>query len=161
MLDAELLSRDPEKAAEAAKAYGALAARHPQKSVFALDQANMLVNAARPEEAIPLLNQPHWSRKSIGVQLRQRLNLSSAYLSLGDAVQARKQAQVAERLARAAGKGWEQETGEALLLIADRDRTLMVSGNGFLDSGRAKARGARDLVAKTELAHVDLDSIWA
>ena len=38
---------------------------------------------------------------------------------------------------------------------------LMVSGNGFLDSGRAKARGARDLVAKTELAHVDLDSIWA
>ena len=121
VLNAELLSRDPQKAAEAAKAYGALAARHPEKSVYALDQANMLVNAARPEEAIPLLNQPHWSRTSVGTQLRQRLNLSSAYLSLGDAVQARKQAVVAEKIAREAGKGWEQESGEALLLIAQAD----------------------------------------
>ena len=38
---------------------------------------------------------------------------------------------------------------------------LLVSGNGDLDSSRAKARGARDLVAKTELAHVDLRRIWA
>ena len=38
---------------------------------------------------------------------------------------------------------------------------LLVSGNGDLDSSRAKARGARDLVAKTELAHVDLQRIWA
>jgi CheY-like chemotaxis protein len=38
---------------------------------------------------------------------------------------------------------------------------LLVSGNGYLDSTHAKARGARDLVAKTELAHVDLDRIWA
>lgn len=121
VLDAELLSRDPQKAAEAAKAYGALAARHPEKSVFVLDQANMLVNAAKPEEAIPLLNQPHWSRQSVGTQLRQRLNLSSAYLSLGDAVQARKHALVAERIARQAGKGWEQESGEALLLTAQAD----------------------------------------
>jgi DNA-binding winged helix-turn-helix (wHTH) protein len=121
VLHAELLSRDPQKAAEAAKAYGELAARHPEKSVYALDQANMLVNAARPEEAIPLLNQPHWNRTSVGTQLRQRLNLSSAYLSLGDAVQARKQAQVAEHIAREAGKGWEQESGEALLLIAQAD----------------------------------------
>ena len=38
---------------------------------------------------------------------------------------------------------------------------LLVSGNGDLDSNRAKARGARDLVAKTELAHIDLQRIWA
>jgi hypothetical protein len=121
VLHAELLSRDPQKATEAAKAYGELAARHPEKSVFALDQANMLVNAAQPEQAIPLLNQPHWNSKSVGTQLRQRLNLSSAYLSLGDAVQARKQALIAEHIAREAGKGWEQESGEALLLVAQAD----------------------------------------
>ncbi|QNP39878.1 winged helix-turn-helix domain-containing protein [Lysobacter solisilvae (ex Woo and Kim 2022)] len=121
VLQAELLSRDPQQAAEAAKAYGALAARHPEKSVFALDQANMLLNAAKPEEAIPLLNQPHWSRKSVGTQLRQRLNLSSAYLALGDAVQARKHALAAEQIARQAGAGWEQESGEALLLVAHAD----------------------------------------
>ncbi|GAB3099190.1 hypothetical protein GCM10027159_21540 [Lysobacter terrae] len=121
VLHAELLSRDPQKAADAAKAYGELAARHPEKSVYVLDQANMLVNAAQPEQAVPLLNQPHWSRTSVGTQLRQRLNLASAYLSLGDAVQARKQAQVAQHIAREAGKGWEQESGEALLLIAQAD----------------------------------------
>ena len=38
---------------------------------------------------------------------------------------------------------------------------LLMSGNGMLDSERAKAHGARDLIAKTELAHVDLASIWA
>jgi CheY-like chemotaxis protein len=38
---------------------------------------------------------------------------------------------------------------------------LLVSGNGYLDSAQAKTRGARDLVAKTELAHIDLGRIWA
>ena len=38
---------------------------------------------------------------------------------------------------------------------------LLLSANGVLDSGRARARGARDVVAKTELAHVDLARIWA
>ena len=38
---------------------------------------------------------------------------------------------------------------------------LLMSRNGSLDSTRAKARGASDLVAKSELAHVDLASIWA
>jgi len=49
------------------------------------------------------------------------------------------------------------------LLTRDDDApaVLLVSGNGFLDRTRAKARGARDLVAKTELAHVDLARIWS
>ena len=49
------------------------------------------------------------------------------------------------------------------LLTRDDDApaVLLVSGNGHLDSNHAKARGARDLVAKTELAHVDLARIWA
>ena len=49
------------------------------------------------------------------------------------------------------------------LLTRDDDApaVLLVSGNGHLDSNHAKARGARDLVAKTELAHVDLGRIWA
>lgn len=57
--------------------------------------------------------------------------------------------------------------GSGLDLCAELTRddaapaVLLVSGNGYLDSNEAKARGARDLVAKTELAHVDLDRIWA
>ena len=49
------------------------------------------------------------------------------------------------------------------LLTSEDDAlaVLLVSANGALDSARAKARGARALVAKTELAHVDLARIWA
>ena len=49
------------------------------------------------------------------------------------------------------------------LLTRDDDApaVLLVSGHGYLDSAQAKTRGARDLVAKTELAHVDLDRVWA
>jgi hypothetical protein len=153
VLHAELLSRDPEKAAEAARAYGELAARHPEKSVYALDQANMLVNAAQPEQAIPLLNQPHWARQSVGTQLRQRLNLSSAYLSLGDAVQARKQALIAQRIAREAGKGWEQENGEALLLIAQ--------ANSYQYEEKADLAGYEEAASQFEIAGDEMAALYA
>lgn len=38
---------------------------------------------------------------------------------------------------------------------------LLVSGNGAADGAVGKACGARDLISKAELAHVDLRSIWA
>jgi hypothetical protein len=38
---------------------------------------------------------------------------------------------------------------------------LLVSANGTADGAAGKACGARDLISKAELAHVDLRSIWA
>lgn len=122
VLHAERLSRDPQRPAEAAAAFAALASRHPGKLSYALDQARMLRRAGKFKEALAILNEPRWDGETVGNRLDRHLNLAATYLSMGDAEHAREAALVAERIARAAGKGWEQERGEALLLVAHADQ---------------------------------------
>lgn len=153
VLRAQQLSRDPQKPAEAARAYGALAARHPEKVMYLLDQAAMLVSAGQPKDALALLNQPLWDRQSVGTRLRQRLNLAAAYLSLGDAPHAREQALIAERIARGAGKGWEQERGEALLLAAQAD--------SYQYEDKADIARYEQAAQQFELAGDDMDALYA
>ena len=120
-LDAERLSRNPQQYEEAARAWGALAAKHPGKRAYTLEQASKLNAANLPKEALELLDRPDWDRQSAGIRLRHRLNLAAAYLSLGDPERGRQNALIAERIAAQAGKGWERERGDALLLAAQAD----------------------------------------
>ncbi|HEU0307574.1 MAG TPA: winged helix-turn-helix domain-containing protein, partial [Lysobacter sp.] len=106
VLNAERLTRNPQTYEDAAQAWGRLAAKRPQKRAYTLEQASNLNVANLHKEALALLNHPDWDRESAGIRLRQRLNLSYAYLSLGDPKRARENALAAERIAAAAGKGW-------------------------------------------------------
>ncbi len=121
VLNAERLSRNPQQFGEAAKAWAALAAKYPEKRAYTLEQASKLNASNQPKEALAILNRPEWDRESAGIRLRQRLNLAAAYLQLGDPQHAREHALAAERIAAAAGQGWEHELGSALLLSAQTD----------------------------------------
>lgn len=120
-LQAEALARDPQKSAVAAQAFADLAAHRPDKRAYLLKQSEMLIGASRPKEALALLNRSDWSERPLGEQLRRRLTLAAAYHTLGDGPPTRENALAAERMAAAAGLGWEQERGEALLLQARAD----------------------------------------
>ncbi|GAB3386777.1 winged helix-turn-helix domain-containing protein [Lysobacter fragariae] len=122
MLNATLLGRDPSKHAESAQAWGRLARRHPGKVDYVLEQARKLIRAGQSTEALRLLNQPYLDKQPVGYRLTRLLNISTAHLNMGDVVRGREFAQASERVARSAGKGWELELGEALLLRAQADQ---------------------------------------
>ncbi|HEV8693061.1 MAG TPA: winged helix-turn-helix domain-containing protein, partial [Lysobacter sp.] len=153
VLQAERLERDPQRSTEAAAAFAALAAQHPGKTSYALDQARMLLRAGQYKEALAILNQPHWEAQTVGDRLSQRLNLASAYLSMGDAVRSRDQALTAERIAGSAGKGWEQERGEALLLAAQVD--------SFQYQEKADLTRYEQAAKQFDLAGDDMDALIA
>ncbi|MFC5579385.1 winged helix-turn-helix domain-containing protein [Lysobacter niabensis] len=153
VLDAERLSRNPEKFEEAAKAWGQLAAKHPQKRAYTLEQAANLNVANLHKEALALLNHPDWDKQSAGIRLRQRLNLAYAYLSLGDPKRARENALAAERIAAAAGKGWAQERGDALLLAAQTD--------SYQYEEKADLSGYEAAAKQFELAGNEMDALYA
>jgi DNA-binding winged helix-turn-helix (wHTH) protein len=153
VLNAERLSRNPEKFEEAAKAWGRLAAKHPQKRAYTLEQAANLNVANLHKEALALLNHPDWDKQSAGIRLRQRLNLSYAYLSLGDPKRARENALAAERIAAAAGKGWAQERGDALLLAAQTD--------SYQYEAKADLSGYEAAARQFELAGNEMDALYA
>lgn len=153
VLNAERLSRNPEKFEEAAMAWGKLAAKHPQKRAYTLEQASNLNVANLHKESLALLNRPDWDKQSAGIRLRQRLNLSYAYLSLGDPKRARENALAAERIAAAAGKGWTQERGDALLLAAQAD-SYQYEDKADLSRYEAAAK-------QFELGGNDMDALYA
>ncbi len=153
VLQAEQLARDPQRPAEAAAAYAELANRHPGKRSYALDQARMLRRAGQFKEALAILNQPYWDGETVGNRLDRHLNLASTYYSLGDAVHAREHALTAERIARAAGKGWEQERGEALLLVGHID--------GFQYQEKADPSHYEEAAKQFELAGDDMGALLA
>lgn len=150
VLRAERLACDPARVGEAAAAYAELTRRHPGKTAYALDQARMLRRAGQYKEALAILNQPHWERTTVGDRLDQQLNLAAAYLAMGDAVRAREHAHAADSIASAAGKGWEQERGDALLLAAQIDR-LQYQANadpaGFEQAARQFELAGDDMYA--------------
>lgn len=153
VLNAERLSRNPQQFGEAAKAWAALAAKHPEKRAYTLEQASKLNVANQPREALALLNRPDWDKEAAGIRLRQRLNLAAAYLALGDPQHARANAQAAERIATAAGKGWEHERGDALLLAARAD--------SFQYEGKADLSRYEEAARQFELAGDDMDALYA
>lgn len=153
VLEAERLSRDPMRAEEAAAAFARLAQAHPGKISYALDQARMLRRAGQYKEALAILGHPQWNGQTVGNRLSQRLNLAAIYLSMGDAVRAREHAQAAERIASAAGKGWEQERGDALLLLAQVDR--------FQNQTNADPSGYERAAEQFDLAGDDMSALLA
>jgi len=153
VLNAERLSRNPQQFGEAAKAWGELARKHPEKRAYMLEQASNLNASNQPTEALALLNRPDWDKEAAGIRLRQRLNLASAYLSLGDPQRARANAQAAERIAAAAGPGWEHELGDALLLGAQTD--------SFQYEEKADLSRYERAAKQFELAGDDMDALYA
>lgn len=153
VLRAELLARDPARVGQAAKAYAELVARYPGKTSYALEQARMLRRAGQYKEALAILSQPHWERTTVGNRLDQQLNLAAAYLAMGDAVRAREHALGADSIASAAGKGWEQERGDALLLAAQVDR--------FQYQEKADPSGFERAARQFELAGDDMYALIA
>jgi DNA-binding winged helix-turn-helix (wHTH) protein len=153
VLNAERLSRNPQQFSEAAKAWAALAAKHPGKRAYMLEQASNLNASNQPREALALLKRPDWDQESTGIRLRQRLNLAAAYLRLGDPQRARENALAAERIAAAAGKGWEHELGDALLLTAQTD--------SFQYETKADLTRYEEAAKQFELAGDDMDALYA
>ena len=153
VLNAERLSRNPQQFGEAAKAWAALAAKHPEKRAYMLEQASKLNASNQPKEALALLNRPEWDRESAGIRLRQRLNLAAAYLRLGDPQRAREHALAAERIAAAAGQGWEHELGDALLLTAQTD--------SFQYEDKADLSRYEEAARQFELAGDDMSALYA
>lgn len=153
VLNAERLSRNPQQFGEAAKAWAALAAKHPEKRAYTLEQASKLNASNQPKEALALLNTPDWDKESAGIRLRQRLNLAAAYLRLGDPQRARENALAAERIAAAAGQGWEHELGDALLLTAQTDT--------FQYEGKADLSRYEEAAKQFELAGDDMNALYA
>jgi cellulose synthase operon protein C len=153
VLNAERLSRNPQQFGEAAKAWAALAAKHPEKRAYTLEQASKLNASNQPKEALALLNTPDWDRESAGIRLRQQLNLAAAYLQLGDPQHAREHALAAERIAAAAGRGWEHELGSALLLTAQTDV--------FQYEGKADLSRFEEAAKQFDLAGDGMNALYA
>lgn len=153
VLEAERLSRNPQTVDEAARAWAALAERHPQKRAYLIEQASKLNASGQPEQALALLSHPDWDRESTGIRLRQQLNLAAAYLHLGDPQRARERALTAERIATAAGQGWELELGDALLIAAQAD--------SFQFEDQADLARFEQAARQFELAGDDMDALYA
>lgn len=107
---------------EAAAAYAQLSARHPQQTTFSLQHARALGRTGRFADALAVLSQPVWQRPHpVAIQVSHLANRSHFELSLGEHAVAQASARKAERLAAAAGEGWEYERGQALLARAQAD----------------------------------------
>ena len=153
LLAAEERARDPERQGEAAQAFGKLAQQYPGKTLYLINQARTLVNAGKLKEALAILNQPQWESEPVGYRVRRLLHLAAIHMAMGDPARARDTARTAEQLAAAAGKGWEQERGESLLLIAQAD-TLQLEG-------KADMSGYERAAQQFDLAGDEMDALYA
>lgn len=121
LLDAQILAVDPDRFGEAAKAFGAIAARYPAKREYKLEYARLLVAAGRPSEALPLLQADLMQSSPVGVRITRHLIMASAAGTMTDTDLMRLHARAAENLARVAGRGWELERAQALVALGRAD----------------------------------------
>ncbi|MDI1252361.1 winged helix-turn-helix domain-containing protein [Thermomonas sp.] len=121
VLAAWQLGLDPQRPADAARAYARLAQRYPHKTEFALQQANFLARSGELEQARTILTRPDWEQQPIAMRIDQLLALADVDGNLGNRQRARNSAQDAYNLAEAAGDGWSLERGNALLVLAQID----------------------------------------
>ena len=124
LLDARALAVDPQRNNEAAAAYAALAAAWPQRYDILLDHAGYLADAGKPEEARAILQRPEWAQRRTGQRIARLLALAHVDAALGDLQGSKAHASQALALARAAGEGWANERGAALVLLAQLDSAL-------------------------------------
>jgi len=140
VLKAQRLEADPQRKAQAAEAFGALAARHPGKLQYALAHANMLAQSGHLHQALAVLQSHDWEREPTGSRIAYRLGLADIHRMLGDPARAGEHARAAEHLASAAGDGWGLERGAAMLLAAlvDTPQHAGHDGTAHLYEGAAK-----------------------
>lgn len=121
LLEAQRLSVDPQRSQQAADAYAELTKRYPGKSDYAIEHANLLASSDKPIQALTILLAHRDKPQSIHTRIQVLLGLARTYQNLGDPERLRENAKAAERLARNAGKGWNTELAQALLLQAAAD----------------------------------------
>ena len=132
LLQAQELSINPRRIAQAAEAYGALVRQHPGRPGLALEQARLLVRSGNAEQALQILSGPAWERQPTGIQIGRQLGLAHAGLMRGDPDSARSSAREAARLAQMAGSGWELERGHALMMLGQAELNLMRTDAGLV-----------------------------
>ena len=118
MMDARELALSPHKAPQAAAAYAELAEAHPRHSRFRLHQARQLVRAGEARAALEILGDPARDHEPLETRIGRLLTDARARMLLGDAEGARASAREAARMTQLAGRGWELELAESLMLLA-------------------------------------------
>lgn len=115
---AEIAALTPMRAEESSLAYARLAKANPDRGSFALAQAQVLMRANRPEEALRLLTSPLWERQPLALRIRQRTARADAALALGYHDLARESAAEAIGLVGLHADGHARELGQAQLVLA-------------------------------------------
>ena len=118
VVEAEIAALTPTRADTSARAYARLSAANPDRGGFALAQAQALMRANRPEEALRLLGSPLWERQPTALRIRHRTARADAALALGYHDLARESAAEAIGLVALHGDGHARELGRAQLVFA-------------------------------------------
>jgi DNA-binding winged helix-turn-helix (wHTH) protein len=121
VMDAMQLSIDPQRRAETATAFSDLAAQYPQNLSYRLEQSRYQLRAGDPEAALATLSRADWETQPTGVRIQWLVLLAEIEMARINPDAVRLHATEAERLAHAAGQGWEHERATALLLKAQSD----------------------------------------
>jgi len=122
VLAAEADALSPTRAGAAAIAYARLHATYPTRAQFLLGQAQALLRANQPEQAMHLLAQPEWQRQPLQLRIPLLAARAEAAFLLGYHDQAREAA--AEAIAAIdngedeSGDGWLRARGDAQLMLA-------------------------------------------
>ncbi|MGH8104895.1 MAG: hypothetical protein ACREO2_01100, partial [Arenimonas sp.] len=120
-------------------AYTSLASKYPAQPVFSTELSRVLLRANRPADALLVLSKPYWEKQPVSVRIIRLINLASTQLMLGDPKRARVNALAADKLAQAAGEGWEFERGFAILNLAIAD-TYETGGSNDMSLYESAAR---------------------
>jgi DNA-binding winged helix-turn-helix (wHTH) protein/thioredoxin-like negative regulator of GroEL len=118
VVEAEIAALMPMQAEASARAYARLSTANPDRGGFALAQAQALMRANRPEEALRLLSAPQWERQPTALRIRHRTLRADAALALGYHDLARESAAEAIGLASLHTEGHARELGQAQLVYA-------------------------------------------
>jgi DNA-binding winged helix-turn-helix (wHTH) protein len=115
---AEIAALMPTRNAASIAAYARLSTANPDRGEFALAQAQALLRANRPEDALQLLGAAQWERQPLAQRIRQRTARAEAALALGYHDLARESAAEAIGLVGLHVDGHARELGQAQLVFA-------------------------------------------
>ncbi|MFD0725333.1 winged helix-turn-helix domain-containing protein [Lysobacter brunescens] len=115
---AEIAALTPTRSVASIDAYARLSTANPDRGGFALAQAQALMRANRPEDALRLLGAAQWERQPLALRIRQRTARAEAALALGYHDLARESAAEAIGLVGLHVDGHARELGQAQLVFA-------------------------------------------
>ncbi|MGV8941150.1 MAG: winged helix-turn-helix domain-containing protein [Lysobacter sp.] len=150
VLEAIQLSVDPQRRAETSTAFSELAAQYPQNLSYRLEQSWYQLRSGDPEAALSTLSRADWKTQPVGARIRWLLLRAEIEVARINPDAARLHATEAERLAVAAGKGWEYERATALLLKAQTDAYQhgeLADRSQFAEASRLFAEAGSDIDA--------------